>query len=366
MWMLLSAAWATEFFTEIEGPIYPQIGATWSFPLHREDGWYIATGQGGDLTLAPMDAQGQVDMSLVQTLTDVGDIKDHALRRCPDGSYLYVASTGIYDEVLIYGFDAQFTEVSFDTLLQEEPQIAGNDMAAICSDSFRGVGVAELNGLRDYFWSVDNAGMIDIPIELAQSPRMTGAGMWEFDEHLHVIGRDALPELSLAVYDKEFLLVDHLLVPPIADGIVHYWSSSLVQVEDHFLLLSMGRDPAAGFPLDTGNVYLAVLEQNLTLVSWTQLTHYTPQDGGGMRPWMAVHDDQLWVSYDRSNSVELISIQLNLEDFRIIEPSEEEDSGMVGEPESSPSEKEGGCAGGVIVPLLFLGLPRRKVNPCRT
>ena len=354
LWFFMRAH-ASDFILSVD-PVESGIGATWSFPLFVDDQWYLASGQGGDLTIAPMDESGWVNMEEVQTITDEGIIKDHALRMCPDGSFLYAASTGVEDDVFIYTLNEDFQIVSEDILPQSEPVHAGNDMAAICSPLFQGVGVAELQGLRDYFYAIDEEGILGDPVELYNAPRMTGAGLWEHDGMMYSIGRDALPELSVAVYDSDFDLQDQLLVPPFSEDIVHYWSSSVLAVEDYFLLISMGRNPDAGWPLDTGNVYLAILTQEMELVEWVQLTDFEPSSGGGMRPLMERHQDQLWVSYDRNNTIELVSITLFEDAFMIEvdEPSQEPDSAT--EPEKTP--KEGGCAGLLFLPLLMV---RRKV-----
>ena len=87
-----------------------------------------------------------------------------------------------------------------------------------------------------------------------------------------------------------------------------------------------------------------------------------------MRPWMERFEDQLWVSYDRGNQIELVSITLNLDFF---EPDEEETTAEPStEPTTEPRDdsdeslvsisKEGGCAGVLAVPLLFLLRRPRK------
>ena len=221
----------------------------------------------------------------VMTITDVGEIRDHALRQCPNNQFVYAASTGVEDDVLVYRFDADFMEIGYDVLPQSQPLHAGNDMAAICSPSFSGVGVAELQGLRDYYWPLDPEGILDVPIELAESPRMTGAGMWEEDGKLHVVGRDAKPELSLSIYDTELLLLEQHLIPPIDSSIVNYWSSSILTFDDHILLLSMGRNPEDNWPLDTGNVYLQcwekifLYENGYNLLFFPPLRRYASMDG---------------------------------------------------------------------------------------
>lgn len=348
-------AQASDFILSIDA-VEPGIGATWSFPLFVDEQWYLASGQGGDLTIAPMDDAGWVNMEEVQTITDEGIIKDHALRMCPDGRFLYAASTGVEDDVLVYTLDADFQILSEDVLPQSQPLHAGNDMAAICSPLFQGVGVAELQGLRDYFYPIDEDGILNEPVELYNAPRMTGAGLWEYDGMMYAIGRDARPELSVAIYDSNLDLQEQLLVPSISEEIVNYWSSSVLAVEDYFLLLSMGRNSQEGWPLDTGDVYLAILTKEMELVEWIQLTDFDPSTGGGMRPWMERHQDRLWISYDRNNTIELVSVQLLEEAFVVasVEPSEEPSQEPSQEPSTELESKEGGCAGLILLPLILM------------
>ena len=130
----------------------------------------------------------------------------------------------------------------------------------------------------------------------------------------------------------------------------------------------MGRNPDEDWPLDTGNVYLAILSLEMNVVEWIQLTDFEPASGGGMRPWMERHQDQLWISYDRNNKIELVSIQLfeDAFDANIEEPSQEPtsepDSEPDSEPESENQSKEGGCAGFLLLPIfvLFRKTPIKK------
>ena len=70
-----------------------------------------------------------------------------------------------------------------------------------------------------------------------------------------------------------------------------------------------------------------------------------------MRPWMDRNQDQLWVSYDRNNTIELVSIQL-FEDAFVLEgevPAQE----PAAEPETDTAPKEGGCSGMLLLPLML-------------
>ena len=352
-----SVAQESDFFLQIDEPISTGVGATWSFPIFTDEQWFLASGQGGDLTIAPLDDFGVANMEEVQTITDLGTIKDHALRMCPDGTFVYAASTGIEEDVLVYTLDSDFSILSQDILEQTEPPHAANDMAAICGVGFKGVGVAELQGLRDFLYLVDNTGALSIPIELAQSPRMTGAGMWEQEGKLYVVGRDALPELSISVYDQQYMLHEQYLLPPISTEIVNYWSASTVRIGDYIVLVSMGRDPQEAWPMDTGDVYLAILTTELELVEWIQLTEFVPSAGGGMRPWLAFDGNMIWVSYDRANKVELVALYIDETSFfgdeeSPVEPTSDQTDTSIDAEENGQEPKNNGCAGFVFFPLF--------------
>ena len=89
---------------------------------------------------------------------------------------------------------------------QGQPPHANNDIPAICGTEFQGFGIAEQQGLRDFFVDVDENAAPMEPVELENSPRMTGSGMTEIDGELIVVGMDPGPDLSISVYDTDLQL----------------------------------------------------------------------------------------------------------------------------------------------------------------
>ena len=66
--------------------VQPGIGATWSFRFRgRRVVPRIRTGR--RLNHCPDGRCRRVNMEEIQTITDEGIIKDHALRMCPDGRF---------------------------------------------------------------------------------------------------------------------------------------------------------------------------------------------------------------------------------------------------------------------------------------
>ena len=138
----------------------------------------------------------------------------------------------------------------------------------------------------------------------------------------------------------------------------------------------MGRDPADQFPLDTGDLYIAVVNDNFELQEWHQISFNDPTQTGGMRPWFDVYEDQVILGYDKQNSLYLYSLKLNLDAFDngytetepSSEPSEEPSSEPSGEPSTDPTPSDpkanDGCgSNAAILPFLLLPLAYlRKIN----
>lgn len=64
----------------------------WAIPLHHDGQWRLAFAKGGDLQVGSRDIS---DMS-VTDLTPISgrsDLRDHSLRRCPDGSDLWLSQS---------------------------------------------------------------------------------------------------------------------------------------------------------------------------------------------------------------------------------------------------------------------------------
>ena len=148
---------------------------------------------------------------------------------------------------------------------------------------------------------------------MPDAPRMTGAGMMEFNEKLYVTGIN--PKMTISIYDQQLQLLEKKKIPSISPEIILYWATRIVPVGDYFLMLTMGRDPGRGWLFDTGDLYVTVLDGDLTPLAWQRLTAYDPKKGGGMRPWMEVHENQVLIVYEKGKRIQLIELVLNLQAF---------------------------------------------------
>ena len=336
------------------------MGGTWTIPIYTEQGWLLLMGQQGDLLGAPLDPQtGTVEMTEVFYLSNMNTLSDHSLRKCPDGNYLHLASETPDGSNFIFRYDKDFQLLSSGELPQTSPFHAANDVPAICGELFSGATIAQADGILDYFVPIDANAQPQARIELQDAPRMTGAGVMEWQDSLVVISQELGPSLHIARYDNDFRLLEKSEVPPIATDIKHYWPSRILPMGDYFLVVTMGRDPTLNWSMDTGDLYLAILDHSFDLVEWHQLSNNETQQGG-MRPWMEYHEDMLLVGYDKQTSLYLYRVTLDLEAFGVIPPPEENDNDW----HVGLKEEENKCGGGSA--LIFCGmwfiLQRRQNN----
>ena len=373
----ITTAQAENFVTEISDEIDLNLGGTWSIPFHDGYRWWLAMGQASDLWVAPLyDSNWYVEMPLTQNLSNQGVLYDHSFRACPDGSYLHISTGDAQEPHYVFRYDENFQLLGESRYAQGQPAHANNDIPAICGTEFQGFGIAEQQGRRDFFVDVDENAASMEPVELEESPRMTGSGMIEVNEELIVVGMDPGPDLSISIYNTDLELIEQASIPPYSEEIIHYWPSRIEKIGSHYLIATMGRNPADQFPLDTGDLYVVVVNDSFELQEWHQISFNDPTQTGGMRPWFDVYEDQVILGYDKQNSLYLYSLKLDLDAFDNgnttsepgAEPSEEPSSEPAGEPSTEPDESDGkdqnGCgSNGALLPIVLLPLAyRRKIN----
>ncbi|MBM76486.1 MAG: hypothetical protein CMK59_13855 [Proteobacteria bacterium] len=324
--------------------IDPDVGATWVFPVHHMEEWYVALGQQSDLWLAPLDSQDwTVRMEDVQNLSNHGQLIDHAFRKCPDGGFLHVGFSG-FEQGNHFGF---YNE-DFELIASGEIDASSNDPSAVCGVNFVGFGTAEMMSDVDLWWSLNPevSEMVNEAVDLVQSPRLTGAGMLEINERLFVIGRDLQPDLVVQEYDSELVPIDRQLIPSSGPGIMNYWPTAVEVVGEKIILLTMGRDPSEPWLMDTGDLFIMVMSLDWEVEYWEQLTYFEPEEGGGMRPWMDRSETTILVGFDRNNRGMFIPIEIDSDYFGLNTQIDKEEA------KQDSVVKENGCGSNHSV--LFL------------
>jgi hypothetical protein len=338
MLFLLSCFYSTNQIIPKIGDVQElRIGSSWGFIETSDVGWDFFVGQKGDLYRIKLDDELKQVKGSRQKITNVGKLKDHAFKKCPDGTYLLISSDNIETPNYFFHISADLTIAYQTKIPQGQYKHAANDVVAICSQNFKGVGAAELHGQRDFFWPFQN-GKIQSVVELHDSPRLTGAALEEINGSLVVIGNDASPNLLVVHYNRDFEKVKQSTISFVGDKnnhFSHYWTPEIEKTPSGYVLASMVRnmeklDPNVQAPkhsterqvmdfhntgnkwlFDTGNVYLGLLNEDLELQQWIQVTDFNPQKGGAMRPSLTLKENQMILTYDRFNqqSAHLISLE---------------------------------------------------------
>ncbi len=385
--LFLQNALAQSIIAEIGEPVETGTNGTWARALPTDEGWAMGVGTAGDFYVAPLIRTGEglgdwrFDRENWTAITDHGDLKDHAIRRCPDGSYLHVASANVgepNDSAYAWRVSADFRILSSAVIEERAPERAHNDMASICSDWATGVVFSSFGSggpPTATFFHLDDSGspagttsLGELQVEggafLADAPSgeilLTSAN---FDGNL-AIDRFS-PELA-------HLGSESVSIPPATERA--YWPQSMIRVGQYFLVAMMSmvdEGPGSG---DTGDVWLHVLDEDFQLVEQHKLTSYGSGREAAMRPWLARKDDLLLVSYDIQTTHTFLAVQLDLDGVDEVDTGTAagDGDGTGGEDGDAAADeagdKDGGCASapagggplGLLAGLGLLGLARRR------
>ena len=140
----------------------------------------------------------------------------------------------------------------------------------------------------------------------------------------------------ISIYDTNLELIDQGIYPTLWRNDFTLLTSRIKRIGNHYLIATMGRDPADSFPLDTGMSVMVVVNDFFEVQEWHQVSFNDPQETGGMRPWFDVYEDQVILGYDKANQLLLVWPNDSLEVFEN-GPDTEPSSEPSGEPSSEPS-----------------------------
>jgi hypothetical protein len=345
-WLLLALSQTVQaqtFVREVGTSTELESAGTWARALPMENGWKIAYSSGsaymvGDLENESGELDGwKIDKRNQIRLTpeEFTLLKDHAIKRCPDGTYLHTASANIVeqnDSAYAWRYDENFEVIGHSAVELKESDRGHNDMANICSHLAQGVAFpsAGFDEAENLFFYLDDNAAPSSTLSLPGEPRMSG-GAFLTDVHenlIHAIGFGLFTrDLMILTYDEDFNLIEENQVPVLTEW-RSYWSQGFLQVGDYFLVALMGAEdmnpdgdeiPDPPNPSgDDGNVFLIVLDRDWNVVEEHQLTDH-PQGWGGMRPWIARKGDQVLMTYDVMTEHSLVEIRLNIDAFGLSE-----------------------------------------------
>jgi hypothetical protein len=322
---------------------------TWARAVPMEDGWVMAHGAQGDFQVAALTKTGDglsdwtMDREGRTNLTNHGELKDHAIRRCADGSFLHVASANVdspNDSAYAWRYASDWSVIASAPVEERETSHAHNDMAVLCSSVASGVafGGGETGG-DPAFLDIGSDMSVSVAATLPRGLQIAGGAVLadpEADE-IYIIAVSFEGNLVRTTMDPEWSVLSTVGTPLDQPPERGYWPQGALRVGEYWLVAHMLRDDNAGGG-DEGNVQLLVLTDDWEVVDSARLTDNAPGEDG-QRPWLARKGKTLLMTYDRQRQHTLVEITLDLA-FLGVDP--DEDTGWDGSDDGGDDGGDGG------------------------
>ena len=305
---LLAAALASPLVVDVGDEVPVGRNGTWArVHANPDGGWWFFQAAGGSYWVTPLDASLAEAAERTQ-LNDRTNLQDHAIVRCPDGSFLHVASGSVggpNDSAWAWRYGADWA-VEMETTIEERvPDRAHNDPTLVCGEVATGVGYSRYDRGGGAFFAIGEDGEVARPVEM-QVGYFMGASLATWNGALvsaNVSGPGG-PSIDLQTFDAELQRTGSTPVR-VTDGAAFWPQGLLPLADDRLLLAHMVGDPRSG---GRGDVWVEVLDSEFRLLESVQVT----DDGNAYRPWLAWSGDTVLVSFDRDLQPTLVPLTLDL------------------------------------------------------
>lgn len=326
LWLALTlSASAGDFLVSVGDQQELMMAGTWGRAFPMEDGWVYAYGRNNDYWVAPLTRSNdgwtlERDREIQLTETN-GNLKDYAIRRCPNGDFLLAASANVEtpnDSAYVWRFDQSFNQLGSGIIEETEPNRAHNDLPLLCSEVYTGTAFNSLDrGSSSVFFPIKDD-LTSAPAgTLPRDASTTGASMIASgDGTFSMMAASPEGDLLRFVFDSDLNLLEQNGTP-VAEGADEqtYWPQSVLRVGDYYIVAMMSRQRS--WPGDDGDILLFVLDDEWNdLYDRVNITN-NPEDNLGMRPWLGRKGSTLLVSYDRQREHTLIEVGLDLQAFGV-------------------------------------------------
>ena len=328
--LLSTLALGQDFVTDVGEPQIWEQGGVWSRPLPTADGWVLAHGTQNDLFVAPL-VEGELfgewdlDREHKTNLTQRGNLKDHSIKRCPDGSYLVASSAnleGNNDSSYWTHVDADFNQLATGAIEEANHLRAHNDLVALCAPDAQGVLHSEFGQGEDFDSTLF---IVDFDAGVGATHTLTGfkseGGALVYDSasggyvgaHVSLGGQGFMTR-----FDEDFVNIEQRAVD-FGDGPwIEHWPQGLVRIGEHFLVATLARDHERYGPGDgDGDVWLVVVDADFAVVERHRLSEFLEEGDGASRPWVDRKGSQALVGFDRGVRHGLIEVALDLGAFGV-------------------------------------------------
>ncbi len=406
MWWLVSIAFtpavdAADFFDSIGEPIEMPLASGWprTFPKDDGSGWWFLAAQGGNYNLMTMSNDYVLDTTHNPITPPTADLdndgqmdpvlKDHAITRCPDGTYLHTASANLTcpscnDSLYAFRYDADFNLLSWSAIEERETSRDHNDMPVSCG---YGLDLTCAGGTTNYgidivatFFRINADSTPGESKELINTPK-TGGNTFIVDEvthNLHIVELDNTYEMRISTLDQDLEILDVNYALVLEQGHKGGWPQAVLRVEDTYLVAFINQGGPGEWMGLVGDVNIAFFDSEWNLKESVQVTNLEPSSGGAMTPGLSLRDDTLLLTFDKNVVPHVVVMDLNMEAFGEEDPDSGDpnpdtsgsDSGS--DTSGSGNKKDGascGCSSRQNTPqpwlalLGFAAFRRRKSDP---
>jgi hypothetical protein len=290
---------------EVGEPVSLEITSNWLRGFPNGDGsWTLFYARAGDYYMRQMQADGTFSSEGV-ALTGRSDLTDHSITRCPDGTWLHIASykTNTADDSIRGWRYSESFGILTEAVIVEGSEIAAfNDPPLLCTDStwgFPGQPQDE-TASEGPFYFLDEELQITGEALLGTLPPFGGSSFIhepETNTVLFVRTPANRQHLLAERYDMEMAFLEPMPTQVIPEGNLMFWPQGVVRVGDYYAVVHLGRDEDDSWTLDTGDVWVHIMDGEWNEVDEVQVTALTPPDGA-QRPGIAVQGDQMLVFFD--------------------------------------------------------------------
>jgi hypothetical protein len=321
---------------------------TWPRLFPREDGtWFLVMANGGDLYWRTLNGDLSTKDESRHNMTNHAGLTDHALAQCPDGGIIDAASsyTSDWDDTLtVFRWDADFNLTNQYVLEKNNTSHTFADAAIICEEDFAAVGGfiqrdAKASSTPIYRLDPTTGDVVD-SFEMYTGLTWFGAA-WAWDGTIASSLR-ASTEGGNVIIDRidpdtwEAVKGEALIVELDASADIH-WFVRTLRWGSYWIVPFIHLSPDYEWSQGSGDIFLAVFNEDWSLVSTTRITDY----GGGTaatQPWLTTDGEVIAVSWSTNNSPYGVILTL-------AEPRPE-DTGEDTEPAGGDSGHSGSDTGG--------------------
>ncbi len=260
-------------------------------------------------------------------LAEWAETKDHAITRCPDGSFLHAFSIGIGNESARSArYSRSWETLSHEWVEENVPERAHNDLPVICSEPREATAFTNHASFTAQVFDIGSSGSVtSSSSELTGSGHMAGAS-WIYYEprDQYLVISNGEPGLRRVWYNRDLSVAEVTDWAPLPALNRSFWPQKIERVGDYWVLIYLGIEYGGMYLADDGDVYLVVMDSSFNTVDSAKLSNNTPGDLGSARPHFARHGSKLMAVWDKAILPYAAKVQLNLEAFGV----EDDDTGF--------------------------------------